>query len=65
MVQDCFLREENINSLFSSDIVNILLKTNVGTKKANLLFLSALIVDGKVEKLGRWEGGEAGKVEGW
>ena len=57
MVQDCFLREENINSLFNSDIVNILLKTNVGTKKANVVIFDCFNC--------RWEGGEVGKVGGW
>ena len=42
-----------MNLLFNSDIVNLLLKTNAGTKGLMLLFWSALIVDGKVVRLGR------------
>ena len=64
MVQDCFLREENINLLFNSDIVNILLKTNVRTKKANVVIFECFNCRWEVVKLGRWEDGEAGKVEG-
>ena len=50
-----------MNLLFSSDIKNLLLKT----KGLMLLFQSALIVDGRVVRLGRWErweGGEVGKL---
>ena len=53
-----------MNLLFNSDIVNLLLKTNVGTKGLMLLFWSALIVDGRAVRLGRWEGGRVGKVRG-
>ena len=53
-----------MNLLFNSDIVNLLLKTNAGTKGLMLLFWSALIVDGKVVRLGRWEGSGVGKVRG-
>ena len=44
--------------------MNILLKTNVGTKKANVVIFECFNCRWEVVKLGRWEDGEAGKVEG-
>ena len=49
-----------MNLLFNSDIKNLLLKT----EGLMLLFWSALIVDVRMVRLGRWErweGGEVGK----
>ena len=38
VVQDRFLGGENMNLLFNSDIVNLLLKTNEGREKAECYF---------------------------
>ena len=58
MVQDRFLGE-NKNLLFNSNIVKLLLKTNVGREKTCFYFECFNC---------RWEGGEVrkvGKVGGW
>ena len=53
MVQDHFPGGENMNLFFNSDIVNLLLKTNVRTKKAcDVVILECFNC--------RWEGGEVG-----
>ena len=43
---------KSMNLLFISDIVNLLLKTNVGRESLMLLFWMALIVGGRVRKVG-------------
>ena len=58
MVQDRFLGEKDMILLFNSNIVTLLLKTNVGREKTCFYFGCFNC---------SWEGGEVGKVRkvGW
>ena len=53
-----------MNLLFSSDIANLLFKTNVEREREDLvlLFWSALIVGGRMVRLGRWQKQEDGEA---
>ena len=55
-----FPETKNMNLLFNSDIVNILLKPMWGEKEGLMLFWIALIVGGRVV---RWE--ILGFIHGW
>ena len=55
MVQDLLLGGKNMNLLFSSNNVNLLLKTSVGEREDLMFFFLECFNC-------RWEGGKVGKV---